>query len=202
MEENQIETVNQTRPRKRRKSLSIPPRQPLPIKLIWNSASEEEKTLAHQRAVALMEYWMGQTSKTEIAKRLGIPTLRVWQLSQQAIAGMLAGLLKQPKVRKKMLETNLEIDPKKLMKRIAELEKTVADQDRLIAVLRMMPGCRDVSIPMEEPLEEEKSDVRTISARTQKSSGKRPSGKKTKRGCEVVCEQAGSEPANDKQLEE
>jgi uncharacterized coiled-coil protein SlyX len=45
---------------------------------------------------------------------------------------------------------NPEEDPKKLQKKIAELESHIAMQDRLISVLREMPGCRDASIPMEE----------------------------------------------------
>ena len=47
-------------------------------------------------------------------------------------------------------------DPKILRKRIAELERTIAMQDRLIAVLREMPGCREVQMPEPQPPKEGK----------------------------------------------
>jgi hypothetical protein len=36
--------------------------------------------------------WLGKRDREAVAKELSIPTLRVWQLSQQALSGMLAGL--------------------------------------------------------------------------------------------------------------
>jgi hypothetical protein len=99
----------------------------------------------------MMEYWMGRASRIEAARKLGIPPLRVWQLSQQAVSGMVVGLLKQPKSRKNPEESmNPADNPKELRKKIAELEKTIAMQDRMIAVLREMPGCRDVRLDTQQ----------------------------------------------------
>jgi len=41
---------------------------------------------------------------------LALPPLRVWQLSQSALSGMLAGLLKQPKMRKRGRPPSTESD--------------------------------------------------------------------------------------------
>lgn len=140
--------------RGRRKGFRVPLKPAVPVKALWEWATPEQREKAHQSAAALMEYWMGRSSKQEIATRLSIPPLRVWQLSQQAISGMVAGLLMQPKTRAKGAPPmDPQEDPKKLQKRILELEQQIRNQDRLISVLREMPGCRDASIPMEEPLQ-------------------------------------------------
>jgi hypothetical protein len=127
----------------------MPERPPIPVRALWETASIEQKEKAHQTGVAILEYWTGRITKTEVATRLGIPQLRVWQLAQQATSGMLAGLLIQPKTRVKGLIMDPAEDPKILRKRIADLEATIRHQDLLISVLRTMPGCRDVTLPME-----------------------------------------------------
>ena len=160
MEQKQEIIVKEHKLRGRRKGFKIPSCQALPVKTLWKLATLEEKARAHLRGAALMEYWTGRASKVEISKRLNIPPLRIWQLSQQAISGMLAGLLSQPKTRAKGMIMNKEDDPKKLKKKIAELEIIIERQNRLITVLRTMPGCHDASIPMEEPSEKGKSDAR------------------------------------------
>jgi len=86
-----------------------------------------------------MEYWLGRVSKVQAAKQLDIPPIRVWELSQKAISGMLAGLLVQPKMKEGEM-TNPSDDPKALKKRIAELEATVKTQRQLIEILKQMPG--------------------------------------------------------------
>lgn len=136
--------------RGRKKGLRLPAQPPQPVRALWDWATPEQKEKAHQSAAVLMEWWMGRVTKQDVAMRLSVPQLRVWQLSQQAVSGMVAGLLIQPKTRAKGAPPmNPEEDPKKLQKKIAELEKHIAMQDRLISVLREMPGCRDASIPME-----------------------------------------------------
>lgn len=162
------ETTNSDQPKRTRRStgrrirnqkLALPRRPALPVKALWELATTEQQEKAHHAAVAMMEYWTGRITRLELAQRLKVPPLRVWQLSQQAISGMVAGLLIQPKTRVPKGAKNMgfqdevirpEEDPKVLKARIAELEKLVATQNRLISVLREMPGCRDATIPMEE----------------------------------------------------
>ena len=158
MEQNQ-ETMKEKKPRGRRRGFKIPPRPALPVKTLWRLATQEEKEKAHMRGAALMEYWIGKASKTEIAKRLEIPPLRIWQLSQQAISGMLVGLLSQPKTRAKGMVLSTEDDPKKLKKRITDLEEQNQRQERLIAVLRTMPSAYETKITTKESSKEEKTDA-------------------------------------------
>src|SRR5262245_47145740 len=77
----------------------LPKSAPKPMRALWDQASQEEKEKAHQAAASILENWLGQVSREEIAKKLGIPRLRVWQMSQQALVGLVAALLKQPKAR-------------------------------------------------------------------------------------------------------
>jgi hypothetical protein len=80
---------------------------------------------------------------------------------------------------------NIEDDPKKLKKKIAELEIIVERQNHLIAILRTMPGCHDASIPMEKPSEKETQNARTkteISERVSNGSGQTSLPEKKKRG--------------------
>src|SRR5258705_13707415 len=76
---------------------------------------------------------------------LELPSRRLWQLSQQALSGMLAGLLKQPRTRVKggLMPITPEDDPRILRKRIAELEKELGTVNRINEVLRMLPGNRE-----------------------------------------------------------
>jgi hypothetical protein len=114
---------------------------------------------------------MGHRSKKEIADELKIPPLRIWQLSGQAIAGMTAGLLKQPKMKKgALVSVNKEDDPKYLKKKIADLEQTIVSLRFLIDILKEMPGCKDVTIPLDDPelaalekrlIEDEKHGIKT-----------------------------------------
>jgi hypothetical protein len=141
------ETPQEPKQRKRRtKSLKfkLPKIAPKPMKSLWDSASQEEKEKAHQAAAAILESWLGQASREEIAKKLGVPPLRVWQMSQQALVGLVAGLLKQPKARK---ETKVvlppEEDPVKLKKRIENLERDLTMMKELVGLLKEFPAHRE-----------------------------------------------------------
>jgi len=103
-EESRIETAVEETPRRRRRGrkrtkFQVPKRFPLPVRALWQLASEEERKRAHETCTAILEHWLGKASKKEVARTLSLPPLRVWQLSQQALSGMLAGLLVQPRVR-------------------------------------------------------------------------------------------------------
>ena len=143
VEASQAETVPTRVRRGRRRASFQVPKAPVPVRWLWDAATEEQRQRAHLAVVAVMEYWLGRATKLEAAEKLQITPLRLWQISQQALSGMVAGLLKQPKSRKGVVALDPTDDPKMLRKKIAELEKVVATQERLIAILREMPGCRE-----------------------------------------------------------
>ena len=176
MKDKVVEVSSEKRTRKasRKRTLKAPPTFALPVRTLWDLASEDQRMKAQLAGIAILEHWTGRITKAEVAKRLSIPPLRVWQLSQQATSGMLAGLLVQPKTRAKGVPMNPNEDPKALLKKIKELEETVRRQDLLIAVLRSMPGCRDAKIPMEEDQVEEKRARKT----TEIPTGARSEGRK------------------------
>jgi hypothetical protein len=123
----------------------MPTSAPKPMKALWDSATEEEKQKAHRAAVGILETWMGQATREEVAQKLGVPSLRVWQMSQQALVGLVAGLLKQPKVRKGKNQPALppDEDPVKLKKKIATLEKDLGMMKELVGLLREFPAHRE-----------------------------------------------------------
>jgi len=140
-------------PRRRRGKKRLvfqPPRQmPPPVRSLWERASAEEKARAHQRCVAILSMWLGRKSRAQVAQELELPPLRVWQMSQAALSGMLAGLLKQPRGRGKgpsAMEPNEE-DPRALRKRIAELEEENDSLRKLVEILRNLPAAREASAP-------------------------------------------------------
>jgi hypothetical protein len=172
MEERMKEAQVKEEKRSRKRTLKAPPTFALPVRTLWELASEEQRVRAQAAGIAILEHWTGRINKGEVAKRLNIPPLRVWQLSQQATSGMLAGLLVQPKTRAKGVPMSPNEDPKALLKKIKELEENLRRQDLLIAVLRSMPGCRDAKIPMEEDQEE------TRARKTEIPKGSRSEGRK------------------------
>jgi hypothetical protein len=115
------------------------------VRDLWGQASDEERTRAHKLCMSILEYWLGRTSKEDLAVSLGLPPVRVWQLSQQALSGMLAGLLRQPRRRVKVVAdpADPEIDPKPLRQRIAELETKLARTEDLVRVLKHLPWTKE-----------------------------------------------------------
>jgi hypothetical protein len=163
---------------KRGRKFRVPP-PAMPVKSLWLGASEEERRIAHETGMVMMEYWLGRVSKTEAARRLQLPPIRVWQLSQRAISGMLAGLLAQPKAKEAM--KNPGDDPKALKKRIQELEETVKTQDALIQLLKQMPGIYEERKNEQKALERAQGDGGRVaktrsSKRHGKDSGRKPEG--------------------------
>ena len=47
--------------------------------------------------VLMLEHWLGRMTRKDLGTKLNLPPLRVWQMSQQALAGMVVGLMAQPK---------------------------------------------------------------------------------------------------------
>jgi hypothetical protein len=113
------------------------------VRELWKSATAEEQAQAHRACAQILALWLGKRRREEVAQALVIPGLRVWQLSQQALSGMLAGLLHQPRPRRRNQETTTmeaqHDDPRSLRKRIAEQEKQIADQQDLIKLLMSIP---------------------------------------------------------------
>jgi hypothetical protein len=173
------EEKNERKARKasRKRNMKPPPKFALPVRTLWDLASPEQRAKAQAAGVAILEYWTGRVTKVEAAKRLNIPPLRVWQLSQQATSGMLAGLLVQPKTRAKGVPMNPNEDPKALLKKIKQLEETIRQQELLIQVLRTMPGCRDVTIPMEPEETSAKNQIPTGA----RNEGRKNSGQRGKK---------------------
>lgn len=94
----------------------------------------------------MLAYWLGKMDKGQAAKELGVSELRIWQLSQQALSGMAAGLLRQPRTRRVFtLPKDPESDPSALRKKIAALTKELAGATRLIELLKELPAHRAVA---------------------------------------------------------
>jgi hypothetical protein len=119
------------------------PRPAYPVRGLWEAATAEEKQRAHRTCVAILEWWLGRKGREQVATELGVPGLRVWQLSQGALSGMLAGLLKQPRRRgRSAMRTVLDEkqqDTAALRKENAELKRRLEIAERLIRLLREMP---------------------------------------------------------------
>jgi hypothetical protein len=137
----------QVRTRRSKKRLVFqPPRQmPRSVRSLWESASPEERAGAHARCVAVLSMWLGHQSRAQVARELELPPLRVWQLSQAALAGMLAGLLKQPRGRGREPgePPSGEEDVRLLRKRVSELEQENRTLRDLVEILRNLPAARE-----------------------------------------------------------
>jgi len=137
------------RRRRKRTRIAVPERTAIAVRPLWEQASDEERAQAHRYAMAILESWTGRASWMEVAKKLGLPPVRVHQLSQQAVSGMLAGLLKQPRTRRKRGELALPVapedDPVLLRKRIKTLETKLSRTEDLVRVLQEFPWHRGES---------------------------------------------------------
>lgn len=134
--------------RKRSFAMSTPP---WPVRSLWESASEEERQQAHQMGALLLEHWLGRLSRKELGEKIGVPPLRVWQMSQQALAGMVVGLLKQPKKppRGTPLPTTLlpENNPKLLRAQLEEERRQKQVLEELVDILKDLPANREQPKP-------------------------------------------------------
>ena len=118
---------------------------PFPVRAIWELATEQERQEAHKTGVLILEHWLGRMTRKDLGTRLNLPPLRVWQLSQQALAGMVVGLMAQPKRPPKgtpMAQThNQDRDElKALRKRVASLEQDNRVLKDLLDLLKDMPA--------------------------------------------------------------
>ena len=98
---------------------------------------------------------MGRKDKAAVAGELGVTGLRVWQLSQSALSGMLAGLLRQPRRRgraamRAVLDDRSQ-DLSALRKENAELRRRLTVTERLIMLLRELPEAKARSLLEAKP---------------------------------------------------
>jgi hypothetical protein len=112
----------------------------------------------------VLKAWLGKTSREEAAREVGVSRLRFWQLSQQAVAGLVAGLLQQPRYRGAGIPGDEE-SPGALKRRVRALEREVEGARRLIGLLQELPGNR------ERPAQAEGADGRARRGRGAKGGG-------------------------------
>ena len=172
---NETDVAIEKKPRRRRTGkkrvvFKIPAKPAPAVKELWRQASEEEQQRAHVTCASVLEYGLGKTTKAELAERLDVPLLRVWQLSQLAVSGMLAGLLKQPRGRGAKRVGGPLNEVKALRKENDELREKLCRTEELVRILRDFPANR-ASPP----------SVSTDSARGSKSRSKKtPPARKKK----------------------
>jgi hypothetical protein len=138
------QTASRRRRRTGKKRLHFRPPQAMPrgVRELWQSATSEEQQSAHRSCVQILALWLGKRTREDVAANLSLPPLRVWQLSQQALAGMLAGLLIQPKSRRGRPESTTTCnpdDPRVLNKRIEELSRKNAELEQLVRLVAQLP---------------------------------------------------------------
>ena len=127
----------------KRTKFAVPKAMPRPVKALWAAATPEAQARAHRAATAILRTWLGKATREEAARELGLSPLRFWQLSQQAVAGLVAGLLKQPRFRggvgpAEPAEEGVGV----LRRKMAALEKELDGAKRLIALLKELPAPR------------------------------------------------------------
>jgi len=140
---------------KKRLRFEVPQQMPPGVRELWRAAPSEAQQKAHLTCVEILAMWLGRKQREEVARALSIPPLRVWQLSQQALAGMMAGLLHQPRARRRRsLEATMaeqEEDPSALRKQLAQKDKRIAEQEELIRLLTELPKLRSESPKSDGP---------------------------------------------------
>lgn len=185
-----------TRMGRKRTRFAVPLHQAASVRSLWQAASLEERSRAHELSMAILEYWLGKTPKQEIARRLEIPPLRVWQLSQMALSGMLAGLLRQPKMRVRgrpsAAPSSPEDDPRRLKQRIVELERKLSRTEDLVRVLKDLPWAPKAS----ETQEESRADKQRSGRRQRRGASVSPRAEAAAGGATVERDAQGHETAD------
>ena len=175
IESNGRTAAPRTRRGKKRLVFQPPRNGPRPVRALWEAAGPEERTRAHTTCVSILALWLGRKTRAQVAQELSLPPLRVWQLSQAALSGMLAGLLKQPRERgASTMAMSEEEDPRALKERIRVLEEENESLRRLLEVIKSLPSVRG---ELEERLRKEKAKP-TASAKPKPNPKETPRGRK------------------------
>lgn len=141
-----IETKGRRTRKQRFKNL---PRPAIAVRGLLEAASEQERKKAQETCALILELWLGKTSKAEISRRLQLPPLRVWQLSQQALSGMIAGLLVQPRTRQRVtagagvasiVKKDPATDTTQLQREIVSLKQDLMASSQVNAFLKQFPA--------------------------------------------------------------
>lgn len=176
----ELQPPNGTRRRRTgKKRLKFAPPQIFPrgVRELWSAASREEQEQAHRSCTQILAMWLGKRRREEVSLELSIPPLRVWQLSQQALSGMLAGLLHQPRPRRRREETTMDPiknDLRALQRRNAELERLLADREDLIRLLSCLPKPRTEPSESVQPTPAAKTRTRRKGAGAEADGGSAP----------------------------
>lgn len=117
---------------------------PYPVRAIWELSSPEQRQEAHKTGVLMLEHWLGRMTRKDLGTKLNLPPLRVWQLSQQALAGMVVGLMAQPKRPPKgtpmAAEKKAEKDELKMLrKQVYELQQDNRVLKELLDLMKDLP---------------------------------------------------------------
>jgi hypothetical protein len=141
--------------RERKRAFRVLPRPAIAVRGLLAAATPEELAKAKETASLVLELWLGKTSKAEVARRLKVAPLRAWQLSQQALSGMIAGLLIQPRTRPRaqaqLVRGGLSLlagpsrpacDLAQLRREVARLKRELVASEQVNALLRQFPATR------------------------------------------------------------
>lgn len=192
------------------------PRPAIAVKGLLDAASPAEIQKARELCAVILELWLGKTSKEQIARTLSLPPLRVWQLSQQALSGMIAGLLVQPRTRTRRAQgagTGVEAivraspgpDLNALRKEITKLKQDLAASQRVNELLKQFPQTH-------APKAEAQHVQRTSRPRAKQSPSTPPPGRKPQANrkkaadrsegpASPACEGLGRVPTDDQRVE-
>jgi hypothetical protein len=137
---------------------------PWPVRAIWELASPEERQEAHLKGVLMLEHWLGRMTRKDLGTKMNLPPLRVWQMSQQALTGMVVGLMAQPKRPPKgtpmAIEKKIEKDE---MKSLRKENHDLREQNRVLQEL--LDLLKDM--PEQRPAAPQASKGKKISSKTQ-----------------------------------
>jgi hypothetical protein len=124
---------------------------PWPVRALWQAATAEEQARAHATATTILRTWLGRVTREEAARELALSGVRFWQLSQQAVCGLVVGCLRQPRFRPRKGEGPPTQEATQgvgvLRERIRVLEGELEGSRRLIEVLRTLPGRSEPTAP-------------------------------------------------------
>jgi hypothetical protein len=139
---------------KRKIAFAMPP-MAVPVRGLLMTAPWEEQEKAHKLATLVLETWLGKKTRAQAAAEIGVPVVRMKQISDAALSGMVAGLLKQPK---KMPKEGMppEDNPTLLKKRILDLEEERAILQELVDLLKNLPANRAITGSPKDPRDEGK----------------------------------------------
>lgn len=114
---------------------------PSGVRDLWEQTAPEVREQARRRAMVLLEYWSGRKTKAESAAELHLPPVRIWQLTQAGLSGMVVGLVKQPRRKRgPPMKSAEEKEISRLRKVNEAQERRLRILEQLIAVLRGLPN--------------------------------------------------------------